>query len=105
MNAPPKAKKPRLQALSALRTLLFEMEQDVGLSDLSAAEKDVLFAAHAVSAENEGTITSEAIRHHALASNLAQATYHRALRSLLTAGFLIKAPGTKAGRYVLHEDI
>lgn len=98
-------KKPSLQALSALRTLLFEMEQDVGLEDLSAAEKDVLFAAHAVAAKNGGSITSEAIRHHALASDLAQATYHRALRSLLAAGFLVKAPGTKAGRYVLREDI
>jgi hypothetical protein len=91
------------QALVALRTLLYQMETDIGLIGLTAAERDVLLAAHAVSSEEGGVATSDGIRSHILASELPQASYHRALRHLLSAGLLQKAPGTKAGRYVIPD--
>lgn len=93
------------QALVALRTLLYQMETDIGLTSLTAAERDVLLAAHAVSAEEGGVAKSDGIRSHVLVSELPQASYHRALRHLLSAGLLQKAPGTKAGRYVVPDAI
>lgn len=89
------------QALVKLRTLLLEMERDIGLQELSSVEVDILLAVHAVADESTRIATSESIRNHPLAVDLAQATYHRALRSLLASGYLRKAPGTKAGRYVV----
>lgn len=85
--------------------MLREMEADVGLDALTAAEMDVLLAAHSVTGELGEVVTSEQIRQHDLASGLAQATYHRALRSLVGLGLLEKARGYKARHYVVRADL
>ena len=54
---------------------------------------DVFLAAHALSGAQGEVVTSDDIRTHDLTSGIAQATYHRALRSLLSLGFLEKAEG------------
>ena len=84
--------------------MLREMERDVGLQELSASEMDVFLAAHNVTSKPGEAVTSDQIRHHELASNLAQATYHRALRSLVELGLLQKAEGYKAGLYIVRGD-
>jgi len=97
----------KLAALFELHCMLREMEHDVGLQDLTAMEMDVFLAAHAAHAATgkAGTaVTSDQIRGHELASNLAQATYHRALRSLVALGLLEKAQGYKTRRYVVRTD-
>lgn len=93
-----------LSALLELRNMLREMEQDVGLDVFSAAERDVLLAAHAVTEKQGEAVSSDQIRRHALASKLAQATYHRALKALLAAGRIEKARGHKVGWYVVRQD-
>lgn len=85
--------------------MLREMEHDVGLQDLTAMEMEVFLAAHAATGKAGTAITSDQIRGHELASNLAQATYHRALRSLLAMGLLEKAQGYKTRRYVVRADL
>lgn len=94
-----------ISALFELRRMLREMERDVGLQELSASEMDVFLAAHNVSNEPGDVVTSDQIRQHELASGLAQATYHRALRSLVELGLLQKAEGYKAGMYVVRGDV
>jgi len=94
-----------LSIISDLRLLLLQMECDIGLEDLSRTERDVLLAAHAVARQNGGKITSDQIRSHDLARKLAQASYHRALKTLIEAGFLDKADGYKARHYVVRGDI
>lgn len=96
-------KSKTLSVLFELRSMLREMERDVGLHDLSGPEMDVLLAAHDVTKKCGDVITSEQIWHHELAAELAQATYHRALKSLQAMGFLAKARGYKSGRYVLQN--
>ncbi|NEK25046.1 hypothetical protein GV827_22015 [Sulfitobacter sp. JBTF-M27] len=85
--------------------MMRKMEQDVGLGELSNAELDVLLAAHAVTKGLGEAITSEQIRRHDLASDIAPATYHRALRSLLARGLIDKANGYKTSRYVVPGDL
>ncbi|MGR3315935.1 hypothetical protein [Roseovarius indicus] len=97
----------RISALFELRCILRDMERDIGLQELSATEMDVFLAAHAVAegGDRENPVTSDQIRQHQLVSNLAQATYHRALRSLLKLGLLEKAQGYKSRMYVVRSDI
>lgn len=77
------------------------METNLGLASLSPNERDVLYAINEVSAGTPRAARSEAIRSHPLAAAIPQATYHRALKSLVQRGLVAHAPETKAGLYVM----
>ncbi|MGO4915665.1 hypothetical protein [Pseudogemmobacter sp. W21_MBD1_M6] len=91
----------KIEAVTALRTMLRDMERELGLSVLSGAEKDILLAANSLSKELGDVISSDNIRRHALVEPHAQATYHRALRALVGRGLIKKASGSKARAYVV----
>jgi DNA-binding MarR family transcriptional regulator len=93
-----------ITSLAQLRALLFEMEKTLGLVDLSANERDVLYAINEVSSGSPRSARSEAIRNHPLAAAIPQATYHRALKSLVQRGLVAHAPDTRAGHYVVTES-
>ena len=91
-----------IASISAMRGLLLEMESSAGLTVLPPAERDVLCAAHAVTAGADGALSSEAIRQNPIARHLSPPTYQRALRSLVRKGYLRRAPGRKRGAYMLE---
>jgi len=91
-----------LKTVAQLRTLLFEMEGALGLRDLSVNERDVYYAIYEASSGTPRSARSEAIRAHPLAAQIPQATYHRALKSLVDLGLVSHAPDTKAGQYVIN---
>lgn len=91
-----------LKTVAQLRTLLLEMEGALGLTDLSVNERDVYYAIYEVSSGSPRTARSDAIRSHPLAAHIPQATYHRALKSLVELGLVSHAPDTKAGQYVVN---
>ena len=95
----------KLSTLSTLRYMLREMERDVGLETLSEPEMDVFLAATALAGDEGGVVTSDEIHNHQLASGLAQATYHRALKSLLALGLLENAEGYKTRLYIVRSDL
>ncbi len=95
----------KLRLMFELRDMLRNMELEIGLDDLSSVERDVLLVAHMLSAEEGDSVASDKIRSHSLVKPIAQATYHRALRSLLDQGFLETAVGSKTKRYVLRRDL
>lgn len=77
------------------------MEEALGLRDLSVNERDVYYAIYEASTGSPRSARSEAIRAHPLAAQIPQATYHRALKSLVDLGLVAHAPDTKAGQYVI----
>lgn len=95
----------KLSTIASLRRILREMERDVGLQDLTEPEMEVFLAASALAGEGGAVVASDQIHKHELASGLAQATYHRALRSLVNLGFLEKAEGYKSTLYVVRSDL
>lgn len=84
--------------------MLFQMERDIWLDRLSPAERDVLLAAHALTSAPGEAVQSDQIRSHRLVQGIAQATYHRTLRSLLGMGLLERAGGSRAKHYVVRFD-
>lgn len=95
----------KISALFELRCMLRRMEEDIGLETLTPAELDVFLAAHAITEKLGQVVTSDQIRRHHLASGIAQATYHRALRSLVGSGLLEKAEGYKSRHYLVRTDL
>ena len=92
-----------IKSVSQLRALLFDMEKALGLVELSPNERDVFYAINEVSTGTPRAARSEAIRNHPLAAAIPQATYHRALKSLVQRGLIAHAPETRAGHYVMTE--
>ena len=90
-----------IKSVSQLRALLLEMETTLGLVELSPNERDVLYAINEVAAGVAKAARSDAIRSHPLAAAIPQATYHRALKSLVQRGLVKHAPDTKAGAYIV----
>jgi hypothetical protein len=95
----------KLSSIVELREMLRQMERDVGLADLNRIERDVFLVAHHLTSGPGDVVGSDQIRSHHLVSSVAQATYHRALRSLLKLGLLERASGSKAKLYVVRSDL
>ncbi|ABF64826.1 hypothetical protein TM1040_2094 [Ruegeria sp. TM1040] len=95
----------RLRAIFELRDMLRQMERDIGLESLSPAEKDVFQAAHRLTDVPGQLVVSDQIRQHPLTQGIAQATFHRALRSLLELGFLERPEGARAKHYMVRKDL
>lgn len=93
-----------IKSVAQLRALLFEMETTLGLVELSPNERDVLYAINEVCTGSPKSARSDAIRNHPLAASIPQATYHRALKSLVQRGMIAHAPDTRAGHYVLAVE-
>ncbi len=85
--------------------MLRQMERDVGLDKLSRVERDVFLAAHNLSEKPGDIVHTEQIRKHTLVETITQATYHRALRTLLSMGMLEHAENTKARCYIVRRDL
>jgi hypothetical protein len=66
----------KISALFELRSMLREMEHEVGLDALTPVEMDVFLAAHALSGSREGVVTSDGIRKHDLTAGIAQRRPH-----------------------------
>jgi hypothetical protein len=78
------------------------MEREVGLDRLTNTERDVYLAATNLTQDAGDVVASDAIRNHDLVTAVAQATYHRSLRSLLSLGLLELAEGSKTKSYVVR---
>ena len=95
----------KLNSISQLRSVLRKMERDIGLDGLSAVEKDVFLAAHSLTRSEGDVVASARIRAHSCVKNIAPATYHRALRTLLKMGFLELAGDSKTKSYVIRCSV
>jgi Mn-dependent DtxR family transcriptional regulator len=65
-----------------LKELMFAMEQNLGLGEMSEAEKCV-FSCIVQATEAGGSITTKAIERHMLTSNLSRPTVFRAIKQLV----------------------
>jgi len=88
----------KFNTFTQLKELMFAMEQDLGISELSEPEKCV-FSCIVQATEAGGSITTKAIEQHMLTSNLSRPTLFRAIKQLL-AKDIITQPSH--GKYVAN---
>ena len=72
----------KFSTFAQLKELIFAMEQDLGISELSEPEKCV-FSCIVQATEAGGSISTKAIEKHILTSNLSRPTLFRAIKQLL----------------------
>ena len=86
----------KFSTFAQLKELIFVMEQDLGISELSEPEKCV-FSCIVQATEAGGPISTKTIEKHMLTSNLSRPTLFRAIKQLL-AKDIISQPSH--GKYV-----
>lgn len=84
----------KLERLAQLRELLARMEGELGLDGLSRFERDILYAIRALSGDGQAVASSD-LRRHGLIESMSQPTYHRALRELVTRGYIANTDGRR----------
>jgi len=90
----------KISKLTGLRKLIFEMERSMGLQDLSPAERDIYYAATELSDTLNGVRTTNLLKHK-LVVDVSRPTFFRALKSLVSRGYLIQGLETGQGRYIV----
>jgi uncharacterized membrane protein len=89
--------------MAALRALLESMEQELGLDDLSEAEKSVLYAVELLGEEG-GEVPLAQITKHSLVARLSRPTFYRALRQLVNEGVLEASYAKNASFYRIVKE-
>jgi DNA-binding IscR family transcriptional regulator len=88
----------KLQPLAQLSMLLADMEQELGLEELSHFEKQVLLAVVDCASDANGAQLVD-IQNHKLTQEISRPSLFRALKQLEETGQIEKLEG-KRGRYV-----
>ena len=87
-------------SFAQLKRMLRMMEADLGMTDLSQDEKDILAAVFELRDAN-GYFESDSVRSHELTSSVSHGTFFRALRSLVERGLIEKGEGRQRKLYRL----
>ena len=87
-----------LSRLAALRAMLHEMEQGTGLAALTAGQRDVMYAAQAVSSE-DGLASLHDMQSHPLLEGMTRATLFRHLATLGDENLLTRVGSERSGCY------
>ena len=90
------------EKLANLRILLFQMEKDLNLTELSAHERNVLSAAETLCRQG-GEFQTQQLLAHKLLKGVSRATVYRAIDLLLLKGFLVKSSTAKRGFFRVQE--
>jgi hypothetical protein len=94
----------RLNAVLLLKEMLIQLEREIGLDELPDVERSIIVAAHSLSEEPGTVFEADQLRNHWLIAPLAHATYYRALKNLMSLGFMQTAEGSRAKLYVLRHE-
>ena len=86
----------KFNTFTKLKELMFAMEQDLGISELSEPEKCV-FSCIIQATEASGSITTKAIEQHLLTSILSWPTLFRAIKQLLAKDIITQL---SHGKYI-----
>eukprot|EP00919_Chromeraceae_sp_WS-2016_P043338 GHVR01103492.1.p1 GENE.GHVR01103492.1~~GHVR01103492.1.p1 ORF type:complete len:137 (-),score=8.52 GHVR01103492.1:286-696(-) len=98
-----------ISKLTELRKLLLDMEQSMGLQNLSSVERDIYYAAsdyatsdHASSTgTGTGAVKTTTLRAHRLLAQVSRPTFFRGLKSLLGKGYLEPCKNSTRGYYIV----
>lgn len=83
-----------LKQAAQLRKILHDMEVELGIVQLSAPEKSVLFAIEEISARSAGAEMNQIVD-HPFVGEISRPTIFRAVAGLKSAGLIIKERGRR----------
>ena len=92
------------ESYAKLFSILRDMEEDIGLSENTVAEKNIISALAQLQAEKDSDefVASKEIKAHKFCSDIPNPSFFRALKSLLSCGLLALPANRKKGLYRLE---
>lgn len=93
-----------IERYAQLLSVLRDMEDDIGLSDNTVAEKNIISAIAQLQSDrgSDGFVASKEIKAHKLCSDIPNPSFFRALKNLLILGLLTLPANRKKGLYRLQ---
>ena len=92
------------ESYAKLFSILRDMEEDIGLSENTVAEKNIISALAQLQAEKDSDefVASKEIKAHKFCSDIPNPSFFRALKNLLSSGLLALPANRKKGLYRLE---
>lgn len=91
-------------SIAHLKELLLGMERDLGIGDLGAVQKDIVYAATILSEKDRNFETDE-LRRRTLLEGVSRSSFFRALKDVVEGGYLNHCDGTQRSVYELSDKI
>lgn len=91
-----------IEKIALLRHMLFGLEKDLGVEDLSAVKRDIIYAVSLLNGLNE-PVETDALRKHDLLAGVTRSTFFNALRSLVDDHHIKHVNGSKRSYYMLSD--
>ena len=94
---------PILSSYAKLREVLFHIEKDLGIEELSETERKVLAVLASLSGGTENDVSLDDIRQDAIVTDIPAPSLYRAFSTLQERGFIGRSGGRRSGLYHLRE--
>ena len=91
-------------SIAHLKELLLGMERDLGIGDLGAVQKDIVYAATILSEKDRNFETDE-LRRRTLLEGVSRSSFFRARKDVVEAGYLNHCDGTQRSVYEISDKI
>ena len=92
-----------LNSYAKLRELLFQIEVDLGIEELTETERKVLAALARLSGGTNCDVKLDEIRKDAIITDIPAPSLYRAFNTLQKQGFIGRSGGQRSGLYHLSE--
>lgn len=93
---------PSIDKIALLRHMLYGLEKDLGVNDLSTVKRDIIYAVSLLNGHN-APVETNLLRKHELLSGVTRSTFFNALKSLVEDQHLKHVNGAKRSYYMLHN--
>jgi hypothetical protein len=90
--------------IAQLKQLLLGMERDLGIDNLGAVQKNIVYVATLLS-EKDGNFETGEMRKHELLEGVSRSAFFRALNDVVNAGYLSHFNGTQRSAYTLADKL
>lgn len=88
------------ETIAQLRQLLFGLEKDLGLDRLGGVQRNIIYASTLLSQHSQILATDD-IRQHELLEDVPRSTFFKALKEVVSAGYLVHVDGAQRSHYLL----
>ena len=95
---------PGLNLYAKLREVLFQMEKDLGIEELTETERKVLAVLANLSGGTKNNVSLEDIRQDAIVTDIPAPSLYRAFGTLQTRCYIGRSGGQRSGLYHLCEQ-
>ncbi len=95
---------PILNSYAKLREVLFQIEKELGIEELTETERKVLAVLANLSGGTENNVSLEDIRQDVIVTDVPAPSLYRAFSTLQKRGYIGRSGGQRSGLYYLREQ-